>query len=91
MLCQSFLPFTNFEWCEMDINKIVNYDTGSEAGYILDVALEYPKELHGKRNDYQIAPELLKVTADTLSSQSEETYTKCNPHHKRLHDEQTEN
>ena len=46
----------------MSINK------NSDAGYILEVDLKYPKELHELHNDYRLAPEKLTVTNDILSN-----------------------
>ena len=36
-------------------------------GYILEVGLEYPHELHGLHNDYPLGPEKLKISCDMLS------------------------
>ena len=36
-------------------------------GYIVEVHLEYPKELHKLHNDYPFAPEKLAVKSDWLS------------------------
>ena len=36
-------------------------------GYILQVDLEYPNELHALHNDYPIAPEKLAIPCDILS------------------------
>lgn len=85
------MPYADVEWCEIDTEQIVNYDIDSETGYRLDVELEYPKELHDKRNDYPLTPELMKVTADLLSSHSEEMYKSYYSHAKTSRDEQTEN
>ena len=40
----------------------------SDVGYILEVDIKYPKELHELRNDYPLAPKKLAVTNDTLSN-----------------------
>jgi len=68
------LPYADFKWCNtINVEQILNYDENAETCqtvYILDVDLEYPKELRNKHNDYPLAPELIKVKADMLSSKS---------------------
>ena len=39
----------------------------NKKGYILEVDLEYPEELHELHNDYPLAAEKMKVTKDMLS------------------------
>jgi hypothetical protein len=82
-----YLPYSDFNWCEITKNEILNYDEKSDTGYFLEVDLEYPKELHDKHNDYPLAPELMTVKADMLSSTSKDIYMKYNDHHKYIHDE----
>ena len=43
------------------------YKENSEKGFIAEVDLEYPEELHDLHNDYPVAPEKVKVTKDMLS------------------------
>ena len=58
------LPYKNFRW--LDEAKLANFDptlinTEDDTGYILQVDLEYPKELHDVHNDYPLAPESFKI------------------------------
>ena len=51
------LPYKNFQWCnDMTYEKIVNYQN-NKIGYVLEVDLHYPKDLHDEHNDYPLAPE----------------------------------
>ena len=61
-----YLPTGNFEWVtdQFDLSK---HNADSKEGLILEVDLEYPKELHDIHNDYPIAPEKVKVSRDMLS------------------------
>ena len=65
-----YLPTGGFRWMtENNINKIDlnKYKEDSKKGIILEVDLEYPKELHNQHNDYPLAAEKIKVTKDMLS------------------------
>ena len=54
------LPTGNFKWSK-------TYKTDVAKGYILEVDLEYPKELHESHNSYPLAPEKLKVPYEWMS------------------------
>ena len=62
------LPTGNFKWikCPEYLNPN-SYDENSARGLILEVDLEYPKELHGLHNDYPLAPEKITVREEMLS------------------------
>ena len=61
------LPTGNFEWVDKNIN-LSDYDVDSSKAIILEVDLEYPKELHDLHNDYPVAPEKIKVSNEMLSN-----------------------
>ena len=58
------LPVDGFEWME-DLSKtdedfIKNYDKNSDKGYILEVDVEYLKNLHDLDSDLPFLPERMK-------------------------------
>ena len=61
------LSVNDFEWIETDDlstfneNFIKNYDENSDTGYILEVDVEYPKELFNKHKDLPFLPERMKI------------------------------
>ena len=64
------LPERNFR--SLSENEVSDSDANvprveDEEGYILEVDLEYPAELHGLYNDYPLAPERLVVTKEMIS------------------------
>ena len=65
----SYLPYGGFKWLKnvdgFDVNWI---SEKSPIGYILEVDLEYPDELHVLHNDYPLAPEKLAIPYDMLSN-----------------------
>ena len=76
-----YLPTGGFKWMtEKQINDIdlAKYKEDSDKGIILEVDLEYPKELHKLHNDYPLAPEKIKVTNDMLSDYSKKIVEKYN-------------
>ena len=68
------LPTGNFKWLNNlpetseEIESFLNkYTEDSDRGIILEVDLEYPKELHDLHNEYPCAPEKMIITDDMLS------------------------
>ena len=76
-----YLPTGNFKWMsnreikQIDLGK---YSADSKSGFILEVDLEYPEELHDLHNDYPLAPEKVKVSKNMLSGYCEKTAEKYN-------------
>ena len=70
-----YLPYKGFKWLnQKEIDKFClnsierNYiEEKSSIGYILEVDLEYPDELHELHHDYPLAPEKLKINHNMLS------------------------
>ena len=63
-VCQKKLPVGKFRWLEK--NEISNFDientaSNTDLGYILEVDLEYPENLHVKHSDFQLAPIKKKI------------------------------
>lgn len=75
------LPYSDYEWMpkyqttEFDIE---NTDLNGEKGYILEVDLEYPDNLHYMHNDFPLAPETNVITLDDLSSYSKKCFLNTN-------------
>ena len=59
-MCQ-YLPTSGFKWSDKIIEDVLNTNEDSAQGYILEVDLEYPSDLHEWHNDYTLAPECLVV------------------------------
>lgn len=63
------LPIRGFKWCEREfsVDEILEIPDDSNIGYIFEVDLEYPKELHDLHNDYPFCAEN-KLVPNTKNS-----------------------
>ncbi|GFX73863.1 uncharacterized protein TNCV_396741 [Trichonephila clavipes] len=54
-----YLSLKDFVWSDNDLTEqdILNLSDESDVGYILEVDLEYPSDLHDKHSDFPLAPE----------------------------------
>ena len=56
------------EWVShLNQEEVQTLEANASKGYILEVDLEYPKELHNARNDYPITPDRLEVKKAWMS------------------------
>ena len=57
------LPVCEFKWVEKDniSNFIKNYDINNDKGYILEVDVQYPKNLYKLHSDLPFLPERMKI------------------------------
>ena len=65
-----YLPYSEFKWLNQKESDRFDADLigeNSSIGYILEVDLNYPDNLHELHNDYPSAPEKLEINHDTLS------------------------
>ena len=65
-----YLPYSEFKWLNKEEISGFCLNSISEnrfVGYILEVDLEYPDDLHNLHNDYPLAPEKLEITQNVLS------------------------
>jgi hypothetical protein len=67
------MPLNNYRWLNKKCkNKIKKSDwltmtEDQETGYIVEVDLEYPEDLHFKHNSFPLAPERLNIDREMLS------------------------
>ena len=76
-----YLPTGNFKWMtDKEISKIDlgKYKADGKKGLILEVDLEYPRELHDMHNDYPVCPEKVKVSKNMLSAYCKKIAEKYN-------------
>ena len=66
-----YLPYGGFNWLSEEEIKgcdLASIPKNSKIGYILEVDLEYCKELHDIHKDYPLCPEYIEVNYKMLSN-----------------------
>ena len=53
---------------------IVDWNENDDNAYILEVDLEYPKQIHDEHSDYPLAPENMNITENLLSNHQRELH-----------------
>ena len=65
-MCQ-YLPYGRFKWLKnVDKSGVNSINEKSPIGYILEVDLEYPGELHKLHNEYPLASEKLMTCCQII-------------------------
>ena len=62
-----FLPTSGLKWIDpngIDLNK---YTSNSSKGCVLEVDLDYPKELHELHSDHSLVPDKNEIKSEMLS------------------------
>ena len=76
-----YLPHGRFKWVKVNnevVNRILNKSSTSLHGYLLEVHLDYPENLHDYHNDYPLSPEKIKIEDKMLSPFSSKIKKKHN-------------
>ena len=70
------LPIGELKWIKKLLNEkmIMDWNEHDDFAYILDVDLEYPKEIQDEQSDYPLAPENMKVEEKLLSKHQRELH-----------------
>ena len=55
------LPTGGFKWVDVNHNKISELATRTDKGYLLEVDVSYPKELHNQHNDLPFMCERMEI------------------------------
>ena len=78
-MCE-FLPTGNFKWDSetWTSNLVSNLDDEGKTGYLFEVDLHYPKELHKLHNGYALASENKAVKKECLNEWQKENYKESN-------------
>lgn len=75
------LPVSDFRFLSQDECtqfQIENVEKDATKGFMLEIDLDYPKELHDLHSDYPLAPESRSVSDNMLSPHSQNLWSKLN-------------
>ena len=77
------LPLNSFVTVNTDLQHILNTSNDTSIGYILEVDLEYPDNLHDSHRDFPLAPTKETISYHDLSSWQQDNSKKNTPLHFR--------
>ena len=77
-----YLPIGGFMWVEVSEREdwaefILNLKDEQDVGYMFEVDLEYPEELHDLHDAYPLAPEKIEIKEEYLSEYQKELGRGC--------------
>lgn len=72
------LPYKDIKFDTVSLEEILKTSDDSEIGYMVEVDLEYPRELHDKFKQYPPCPESLIPNTDWFSDYQKEVMEKTN-------------
>ena len=78
------MPYKDFRWVDVASLSLEEMLLDEDLGYILEVDLEYPSELHDLHNDYPLAPETMKINKVDKLTPNLRNKTKYILHHRNL-------
>ena len=81
------MPYKDFKWVNVESDQpppLEKITSDGDLGYILEVDLEYPKELHDLHNDYPLAPETMEINKVNKLTPNLKNKTKYILHHRNL-------
>ena len=58
---KQLLPLGGFQWANPELDEVLATPDDGPEGHILEVDLDYPKQLHDVHSDYPLAPEAMTV------------------------------
>ena len=72
------LPTSGFKWIDLKEFDLSKYTSNSSKGCVLEVDLEYPKELGELHNNYPSAPDKVEIKREMLSEYQLKIANLCN-------------
>ena len=79
------MPYKDFRWVDIEnAPSVEEMLLNEDLGYILEVDLEYPDELHDLHNDYPLAPETMVLNRVNKLTPNLRNKTKYILHHRNL-------
>jgi hypothetical protein len=70
------LPYKDLGFSNVDIEEVLNTSDDNDAGYILEVDLHIPDEIHDKLKEFPPCPELITPDVNMFSDYQKKLMTK---------------